>query len=137
MSKILRLTESELHNIILETVNEHLNSDDMITMYRGFDSDLGEQRNHLLWLCDDLEYVQENYGNAVKEYSIDLTHIVSDMTMEDIFYEELGDDFDYLDGISEEYVDYFNSKGIYGYSFYVNFGNSYCICLWNKNAIMK
>lgn len=112
------------------------------TYYRGFNSELGEQKDHLLWLTDDPEYAAE-YGDTVMEYQIDEDKLrgIGYYGIVDLLDGEEIDGFDDtwhpFDGLSEEIVELCLRNGYNCYDFHANGGDSYCICLFDKSPIVS
>ena len=102
------------------------------TMYRGYDKTLGSQKTYLLWLTDDLGYAKE-YGNAIDEYIIDAKKVNNSIYAID----EYEPYFDYIEGPSKEAVLEAMKNGVGGYIFYANNEESFCVCLWDKSAILS
>ena len=131
------LTESDLHRIVKESVKrflreEHMTSENLETWYRGYNSKYGFQRNHLLWLTDDIGYARE-YGNRVEEVIIDSGKLKA-ASLDDID-EVIGYEFDYYDELTTEEVKELSLKGYNCYGFEA--GNSYCLCLWDNSPIVS
>ena len=136
MKKLIRLTESDLHRIVKESIKIILGeqSDRFETYYRGYNSKYGSQRDHMLWITDDISYAR-TYGNRVEEITIDLKklNLASLYTIDDI----LGYEFDYIDGLDEEESEMVLSQGYNGYEFEANSNNSDCICLLSSEPIVS
>ena len=137
MKQIIKLTESDLHSIISETLKKILtenNNDKYETWYRGYNSKYGSQRNHLLWITDDISYAK-SYGNRVEELIIDTSklNIASMYDMDDI----LGYEIDYYDGPNKKETKKIMSQGYNGYCFEANSNTSECLCLFTEEPIVS
>lgn len=136
MKKRVKLTESDLHRIVKESINIILReqSDRFETYYRGYNSKYGSQYDHMLWITDDISYAR-TYGNRVEEITIDLKklNLASLYDIDEI----LGHEFDYYDGLNEEESKMVLSQGYNGYGFEANSDNSYCICLFSSEPIVS
>lgn len=132
----IKLTESALREIVSDTLKKVLNegSDQFETYYRGYNSKYGSQRDHLLWLTDDIEYAR-TYGNRVEEVVIDWSkiHQASMYKIDAI----LGYEFDYLDAFDEEDAQKLLDEGYNAYGFEANHNMSWCICLWDPSPIVS
>lgn len=136
MTKMVRLTENKLKNIIKESISKIINENknNLEIWYRGYDSKYDSQFNHLLWMTDDIDYAKD-YGDAIEEITIDSNKLnIASMSEID---EIIGYEFDYFDGPAEEDIELLNSEGFDGYCFYANSDNSYCMCLWNNSPIIN
>lgn len=134
--KLIRLTETDLHRIIKESVNRILkeSSDGFETYYRGYNSKYGSQHTNLIWITDDISYARA-YGNRIEEIIIDLSklNIASLYEIDEI----LGYEFDYFDGLDEEESEEVLSQGYNGYEFEANSNMSNCICLLSSDPIVS
>lgn len=134
--KLIRLTESDLHKIVKESVNRILKeqSSNFETFYRGYNSKYGSEHNHLLWITDDISYAR-TYGNRVEKIIIDLNklHLASIYGIDEI----LGYEFDYFEGLDEEETKKVLSQGYNGYAFEANSNTSDCICLLSSEPIVS
>ena len=88
-------------------VCENAQNSNLETWYRGYNSRYGSQRDHLLWLTDDIDYAKV-YGNRVEEVIIDgnKTNPI-----------EIDDSFDYIDGPGKEQTLSFLKDGYNCYYF--------------------
>lgn len=132
----IRLTESELHRVIKESVFAVLaeTEGNYETWYRGYDSGKGFQRDNLIWITDDISYAK-TYGNCVDEVVLDLNklRLTSIYRIDEI----LGYEFDYYEGLTEEEANEVLSQGYNGYEFEANQNSSDCICLFNASPIVS
>ena len=101
------------------------------TWYRGYKAKYGSDHDHLLWLTDDIDYAR-SYGNRVEEVVLDMDKVnpVSLYDLDDYGY-------DYIDGPDEEGCRELVADGYNCYFFEANEDCSYCICLWDKSAIVS
>ena len=116
---------------------ENVQNSNLETWYRGYNSKYGSQRDHLLWLTDDIDYAKV-YGNRVEEIVLDLNKINNTSIGE---MEDLGNEsnewFDYIEGPSEELIKYALTQGFNSYYFEANSDSSYCMCLWDDTPIVS
>ena len=103
--------------------------------YRGFDSDLGEKRDHMLWLTEEKEYAKE-YGNAVMEYRIDGSRLkpISLYSLCDLFG---FDGWHPYDGLDEEEASELLSSGYNCYMFDAGEYDDHCMCLLDESPIIS
>jgi len=132
----VRLSESDLREIVRESVRKLLESEDSgyETFYRGYGSKYGSQRNHLLWLTDDLSYAK-CYGDRVEEVVLD-TNKLRIASINDVD-EIIGYEFDYYIGLTKEDARLVIENGYNGYGFEANDDSSYCICLLDDEPIVE
>ena len=134
--KLIRLTESDLHEVVMESVRILLSesNDRFKTYYRGYNSKYGSQRDYMLWITDDISYARA-YGNRVEEIVIDTKNLnlASCYTVDEI----VGYEFDYYDGLDEEEAQMVLSEGYNGYEFEANHGDSDCICLLSLEPVVS
>ena len=128
--------EQILDGIIKESVNKVLreNKSNIETWYRGYNSVYGSEKNHLLWLTDDISYAR-SYGNRVEEVTIDLNklNVISLYGMDELF----GYEIDYLDGPTKDEARQLINNGYDAYEFEANQDMSICLCMWNKSSIIS
>lgn len=103
--------------------------------YRGYNSKYGSQRNHMIWITDDISYAR-NYGNRVEEIIIDSKklNLAELYEVDEIIGTEF---FEYYDGLSKEDAKKLLAAGYNGYGFNANSDYSYCICLLNSEPIVS
>ena len=101
------------------------------TWYRGYNTKYGSDYDHLLWLTDDINYARA-YGNRVEEVVLDGDKLNS-ICVSDL----LDDGIDYIDGPSKRACKNLTAEGYNCYYFEANDDISYCICLWDKSAIVS
>jgi len=128
--------QDQVHNKVnaacLDSIMVCENTDNIEIWYRGYNSKYGEQRDHLLWVTDDLDYAKE-YGDTIMEYQIDSSKC--DYGISDV--EEVIGYFDYLDGPNEEDCEELLNNGVGCYCFMANDDESYCMCLWDSSCIIS
>lgn len=134
--KQIRLTEQDLHRIVKKSVKIILEeqSDRFETYYRGYNSKYGSQRNHMIWITNDISYAR-TYGNRVEEIIIDpcKLEVASLYDIDRI----LGYEFDYYDGLDEKETQELLSQGYNAYEFEANSNNSDCFCLLSSEPIVR
>jgi hypothetical protein len=103
--------------------------------YRGYNSKYGSQRNHMIWITDDISYARV-YGNRVEEIIIDpkKLNLAELYEVDEIIGTEF---FEYYDGLSEEDAEKVLAAGYNGYGFNANSEYSYCICLLSSEPIVS
>ena len=130
------INDAILDGIIKESVNKVLreNKSNIETWYRGYNSVYGSEKNHLLWLTDDISYAR-SYGNRVEEVTIDLNklNVISLYGMDELF----GYEIDYLDGPTKDEARQLINNGYDAYEFEANQDMSICLCMWNKSSIIS
>lgn len=130
------INDAILDGIIKESVNKVLreNKSNIETWYRGYNSVYGSEKNHLLWLTDDISYAR-SYGNRVEEVTIDLNklNVISLYGMDELF----GYEIDYLDGPTKDEARQLINNGYDAYEFEANQDMSSCLCMWNKSSIIS
>lgn len=130
------INDAILDGIIKESVNKVLREkkSNIETWYRGYNSVYGSEKNHLLWLTDDISYAR-SYGNRVEEVTIDLNklNVISLYGMDELF----GYEIDYLDGPTKDEARQLINNGYDAYEFEANQGMSSCLCMWNKSSIIS
>lgn len=130
------INDAILDGIIKESVNKVLreNKSNIETWYRGYNSVYGSEKNHLLWLTDDISYAR-SYGNRVEEVAIDLNklNVISLYGMDELF----GYEIDYLDGPTKDEARQLINNGYDAYEFEANQDMSSCLCMWNKSSIIS
>ena len=103
--------------------------DEVETYYRGFNSELGEQKTHLIWLTSNIEYAKA-YGDKVLEYKVN----AYDDGIVDVL--DLPDEVDYYQGPDQRTCKMLLRKGIKGYAFDAD-NDSETIVLWDKSPIIS
>lgn len=103
--------------------------DEVETYYRGFNSELGEQKTHLIWLTSNIEYAKA-YGDKVVEYKVN----AYDDGIVDVL--DLPDEVDYYQGPDQRTCKMLLRKGIKGYAFDAD-NDSETIVLWDKSPIVS
>lgn len=130
------INDAILDGIIKESVNKVLREkkSNIETWYRGYNSVYGSEKNHLLWLTDDISYAR-SYGNRVEEVTIDLNklNVISLYGMDELF----GYEIDYLDGPTKDEARQLINNGYDAYEFEANQDMSICLCMWNKSSIIS
>ena len=119
----------EQQDDMTESVNKNIE-----TWYRGYDSTYGSERNHLLWLTDDIGYAR-SYGNRVEEITMDpdRLNVISIHGMDGL----LGYEIDYFEGPDEDEASRLIDNGYNAYEFEANRNMSYCLCMWDRSAIIN
>lgn len=129
--EIRKLTRNDIRRMVEEAIEKVL-SPDPVKWYRGYNTQFGETRDHLLWLTSDIDYARD-YGDAVMEYTLDwnqLNGCVSDIP----------EDIDILDGPSKEDCEELLADGINSYIFYaggVDGDDCECLCMWSREPIIS
>lgn len=137
LSEVYTYEPNVIHRFMNRPVNNILKenkTNNYEIWYRGYDSNYGLERNHLLWLTNDISYARA-YGNRVEEYTIDTTKL--DVASIYEIDEILGYEFDYVEGPDKEEMQILLSEGFNSYEFSINKDLSDCICLWSKAPIVK
>ena len=138
MKRII-LTEAQLNNIVRKILSEKKliehNNPRFETWYRGYNSKYGSQRNHLIWITDDISYAR-TYGNRVEEITIDTSKLKPASILYDID-NILGYELDYYKGPTKEEADKILSSGFNAYEFEANNDSSYCMCLLSTEPIVR
>ena len=133
--KVVRLTESDLYRIVKESVKRLIESDgpNLEKWYRGYNSEYGSQKDHLLWVTSDVGYAAE-YGDVVEELVIDdnKLHCVSIYDIEEI----TGKEYDYYEGPSKDDVIKLLANGYNAHEFEANHGMSDCLCLFDLSMVV-
>lgn len=148
MKKLIRLTESDLHNIVKKSVRKLLReqSNNLEKWYRGYNSKYGSDKTNLIWLTNIEE--ARSYGNRVEEVVIDKSKI-NDIDIDDLYYDFLVPEFGYEDvddyqdegtwypedGLDERESDLLLRNGYNCYYFITN--DAECICMWDKSPIVS
>ena len=113
MKQIIKLTETDLHRIIKNSVKKLLseNNNNFEKWYRGYNSKYGSQKTHLIWLTNIEE--ARTYGNRVEEVIIDMNKI-NNIDIDDLYYDFLVQNFGYED--VDDYEDegtWYPEEGLY------------------------
>ena len=148
MKQIVKLTETDLHRIIKNSVKKILseNNNNLEKWYRGYNSKYGSQKTHLIWLTNIEE--ARTYGNRVEEVIIDMNKI-NNIDIDDLYYDFLVQNFGYED--VDDYEDegtWYPEEGLYenecelllreGYNcYFFNTNNADCICMWDLSPIVS
>jgi hypothetical protein len=136
MRKIIRLTESDLHNIIRKSVSSILaeSHSNIVTYYHGGDKNVLLFLNGILWLSDSLEYAKD-YAEA-RPNPVLYAVTVDESQLNCCAFTDYGDGFDPYDPDNDT-LEKMRADGYNCYSLYYDENDAEGIALLDSGPIIK
>lgn len=138
MKQIVRLTESQLHTVIKESVKRIIKEDNQNAniWYHGGDKHDDLFYNNEIWLVDDAFYA---YQYAIDRKIPCIWEVKVSPNVNDASVWDIGDCFDPYEGIDEDTRAFLDENGYDGYSFPLSWEcyDYDCLVLKDKTQILS